>query len=196
MGSKIDAKIVLLGREYAGKTCLVERYLHGKAPGSTPYQNTIGAAFGAKKVSVAGRAITLGIWDTAGSERYKAMSRIYYRGAKGAVVCFDLTDSASFGVAREWIDELKSCEEACKVYLCGTKKDLISGDKARAVSHSDIQALADDVRAKAFETSSVTGESVGKFYIVQSFMAYICLIQCMFTLKLAKYYNVIILMIL
>ena len=39
MGSKIDAKIVLLGREYAGKTCLVERYLHGKAPGSNPYQN-------------------------------------------------------------------------------------------------------------------------------------------------------------
>lgn len=66
---------------------------------------TIGAAFGAKKVFVEGETVTMGIWvmiqlyrqnslivfdiqDTAGSERYESMSRIYYRGAKAAIVCY------------------------------------------------------------------------------------------------------------
>lgn len=52
--------------------------------------------------------------DTAGSERYEAMSRIYYRGAKAAVVCYDLTDSESFARVRFWVNELKSNEEVRK----------------------------------------------------------------------------------
>ena len=49
--------------------------------------------------------------DTAGSERYEAMSRIYYRGAKAAIVCYDLTDSSSFERAKFWVKELRSLEE-------------------------------------------------------------------------------------
>jgi len=39
MGSKVDAKVVLLGKEYSGKTSLVERYLHHRFNDSVPYQN-------------------------------------------------------------------------------------------------------------------------------------------------------------
>lgn len=77
--------------------------------------------------------------DTAGSERYEAMSRIYYRGARAAVVCYgegsglvtatvglggtlgpgagpdtslpDLTNSSSFQRAKFWVNELQNCEE-------------------------------------------------------------------------------------
>jgi Ras-related protein Rab-24 len=49
--------------------------------------------------------------DTAGSERYEAMSRIYYRGARAAVLCFDLTDRSSFDKLRFWIGELRQHEE-------------------------------------------------------------------------------------
>uniref|UniRef100_A0A3P9NGN3 RAB24, member RAS onco family n=1 Tax=Poecilia reticulata TaxID=8081 RepID=A0A3P9NGN3_POERE len=85
---RVDAKVVMLGKESVGKTSLVERYVHHRFLVG-PYQNTIGAAFVAKPIQVADRVITLGIWDTAGSERYEAMSRIYYRGARAAVVCYD-----------------------------------------------------------------------------------------------------------
>ena len=57
-----------------GKTCLVERYLHGKFKQNVTA--TVGAAFGAKKVVVGGAPLTLGIWDTAGAERYESMSRL------------------------------------------------------------------------------------------------------------------------
>ena len=52
--------------------------------------------------------------DTAGSERYEAMSRIYYRGARAAIICYDLTDRSSFDRARFWIGELQKHEEVCE----------------------------------------------------------------------------------
>eukprot|EP00118_Oscarella_pearsei_P010510 m.64827 g.64827 ORF g.64827 m.64827 type:complete len:167 (+) comp35283_c0_seq7:1121-1621(+) len=144
MAARVDLKVVLLGKEYGGKTSLVERYLHGKF-GSVPYQATIGAAFGAKTIQLSsGAALTLGIWDTAGAERYEAMSRLYYRGAKAAIVCFDLTDSTSFERVRFWVNELKVTEETCKIFLCGTKVDLVKEKtKARKVDGLAVEKFAE-----------------------------------------------------
>lgn len=55
--------------------------------------------------------------DTAGSERYEAMSRIYYRGARAAIVCYDLTDKSSFDRARFWIGELQKHEEVSCFFI-------------------------------------------------------------------------------
>ncbi|XP_077448463.1 ras-related protein Rab-24 isoform X2 [Stigmatopora argus] len=159
---RVDAKVVMLGKESVGKTSLVERYVHNRFLVG-PYQNTIGAAFVAKPIQVADKVITLGIWDTAGSERYEAMSRIYYRGARAAVVCYDLTDSSSFQRARFWVKELQNCEEHCKIYLCGTKSDLIQGDRSlRQIDYHDTQDFAEEIGAQHFETSSKTGRNVGE----------------------------------
>lgn len=59
--------------------------------------------------------------DTAGSERYEAMSRIYYRGAKAAIVCYDLTDRNSYERAQFWINELRKNEEVIH-YLYNSQK--------------------------------------------------------------------------
>ncbi|XP_052585440.1 ras-related protein Rab-24 isoform X2 [Peromyscus californicus insignis] len=149
-GQRVDVKVVMLGKEYVGKTSLVERYVHDRFLVG-PYQNTIGAAFVAK--------------DTAGSERYEAMSRIYYRGAKAAIVCYDLTDSSSFERAKFWVKELRSLEEGCQIYLCGTKSDLLEEDRRRRrVDFHDVQDYADNIKAQLFETSSKTGQSVDELF--------------------------------
>ncbi|CAN7938733.1 unnamed protein product [Ixodes hexagonus] len=163
--SHVDLKVVLLGKEYGGKTSLVERYLYDRFDSATPYQNTIGAAYGAKQIAVRNRKITLGIWDTAGSERYEAMSRIYYRNAGAAVVCFDLVDRESFQKAKFWVEELRKYEEKCKIFLCGTKNDLIKEEgRSRAVHYSDALDYADAIGAKMFETSSKTGEGIAELF--------------------------------
>ncbi|XP_064465777.1 ras-related protein Rab-24-like isoform X1 [Ornithodoros turicata] len=163
--SQVDLKVVLLGKEYCGKTSLVERYLYDRFNGTAPYQNTIGAAYGAKQVLLRNKKVTLGIWDTAGSERYEAMSRIYYRGAGVAIVCFDLTDKASFQKAKKWVSELRKHEEKCRVFLCGTKKDLIDdGHQARAVNYSTALQYAEELEGCLFETSSKTGEGVAELF--------------------------------
>ncbi|XP_029798635.1 ras-related protein Rab-24 isoform X1 [Suricata suricatta] len=163
-GQRVDVKVVMLGKEYVGKTSLVERYVHDRFLVG-PYQNTIGAAFVAKVMSVGDRTVTLGIWDTAGSERYEAMSRIYYRGAKAAIVCYDLTDSSSFERAKFWVKELRNLEEGCQIYLCGTKSDLLEEDRRRRrVDFHDVQDYADNIKAQLFETSSKTGQSVDELF--------------------------------
>ncbi|XP_026582241.1 ras-related protein Rab-24 [Pseudonaja textilis] len=163
-GQRVDAKVVMLGKEYVGKTSLVERYVHNRFLVG-PYQNTIGAAFVAKVMSVGGRTVTLGIWDTAGSERYEAMSRIYYRGAKAAIVCYDLTDRSSFQRAKFWVNELQNFEENCRIYLCGTKSDLLEEDKRRReIDFHDVQDYADEIKAELFETSSKTGQNVDELF--------------------------------
>lgn len=163
-GQRVDAKVVMLGKEYVGKTSLVERYVHKRFLVG-PYQNTIGAAFVAKPIQVGERVVTLGIWDTAGSERYEAMSRIYYRGAKAAIVCYDLTDSSSFQRVQFWVKELQSCEELCRIYLCGTKSDLVGNDRStRKVDYHDVQDYADEIKAQLFETSSKEGRNIDELF--------------------------------
>ncbi|OWF38440.1 ras-related protein Rab-24-like [Mizuhopecten yessoensis] len=160
----VDIKVVLLGKAFAGKTCLVQRYIH-QTYNDTPYSNTIGAAFASKKLISKGKHVVMNVWDTAGSERYQSMSKIYYRGARAAILCYDLTDKTSFEKVRFWVGELQTNEENCRMYLCGTKKDLIDDDpESRAVSLSVVQSLAQDLQSDIYETSSVTGETIDEMF--------------------------------
>ena len=59
------------------------------------------------------------------------MSRIYYRGARGAIVCYDLTDKTSVERAKFWVNELKNNEEVsifrCVICLVNDKWNLLIG---------------------------------------------------------------------
>ncbi|KAK9816502.1 hypothetical protein WJX72_001178 [[Myrmecia] bisecta] len=122
--AKVDLKVVLLGSQSVGKSCLVDRYINGLFEG-TP-RNTIGAAFAAKKIQVSsGRVITLGVWDTAGAERFESLSRMYYNGARAAIVCFDATNLASFNKLKFWVNEVQQSQPGCMVYIAITKCDLL-----------------------------------------------------------------------
>ncbi|KAL6046796.1 Ras-related protein Rab-24 [Balamuthia mandrillaris] len=161
--AKVDAKVVLLGMHNVGKTCLVDRYLHGRF--TEDVTATVGAAFGAKKVSVGEEELTLGIWDTAGAERYESMSRIYYRGARAALVCFDLTKGDTWAKVRFWVNELIANEKDCALYIVGTKLDCIEdGSETRKVRPEAVKEYASNIGARLFETSARTGQNVDELF--------------------------------
>ncbi|XP_065831318.1 ras-related protein Rab-24-like [Oscarella lobularis] len=164
MSSRVQLKVVLLGQMDCGKTCLVTRYMSGTfLPRS---QTTIGAAFCQRNVRVRQRNIVVGIWDTAGMEQFRSMSSQYYRGAKAAVVCYDVTVGESFGDARFWIKEVQKSEPNCKVYLCGCKVDLVrNGEKRREVDEHNAADFAEEYETTFTETSSKTGENVDKLFL-------------------------------
>ena len=158
--SNVDQKVVLLGLHSVGKSCLVERYLVGRWKGGD-VTATVGAAFGAKRVSANGKEYTMGVWDTAGAERYDSMMRIYYRNANAAIICYDLTDSESWQKVRYWVEELQRNEPACALYIVGTKLDLVqSGEALRQLAVENVESYTANVGARSFETSSKTGENV------------------------------------
>eukprot|EP01087_Luapelamoeba_hula_P013544 TRINITY_DN3866_c0_g1_i1.p1 TRINITY_DN3866_c0_g1~~TRINITY_DN3866_c0_g1_i1.p1 ORF type:complete len:212 (+),score=31.91 TRINITY_DN3866_c0_g1_i1:31-636(+) len=157
--AKVDLKVVLLGQHDVGKTCLVERYLNGRW--KEDVAATVGAAFGAKKVVVAGKPFTMGIWDTAGAERYESMRRIYYRSARAAIVCYDITKQDTFAKANFWINELRTNETECALYLVGTKSDLVS---VKEVRDSEVGRYAESVGAKVFMTSAKRGDGVEELF--------------------------------
>jgi len=164
-GSKVDLKVVLLGMHDVGKTCLVERYLQGKFDEGV--SATVGAAFGARKIEVDGKSITMGIWDTAGSERYESMSRIYYRSARAAAVCYDLTNKDSFEKVKFWVDELLNNEENCIIYIVGTKVDLLQengGPISRPLPQKEVNAYAQSIKATIFETSAKNNTNVEELF--------------------------------
>jgi Ras-related protein Rab-24 len=53
-----------------------------------------------------GRVITMGLWDTAGAERFESLSRLYYNGAKAAIVCFDASNRRSWQKLQRWVRTL------------------------------------------------------------------------------------------
>ncbi|WAR21716.1 RAB24-like protein [Mya arenaria] len=157
----VDCKVVLLGNANTGKTCLLRRYKDKTFCELS--QMTVGAAFLPMTETFDDVTVNLGCWDTAGSERFASVTRNYYRGACAAVICYDLTCVESFNGAQKWVSEMTAMVPECKLYLCGTKKDLIdSGNFPRAVPLARVRAFAeaDDVQADIFQTSSKTGENI------------------------------------
>jgi len=79
------------------------------------------------------KTVSIGVWDTAGSERYQAMTRHYYQGAQAAVVCYDLTEKESWDKVRFWVKEItESRGSDCLLVLVGCKADLLRGPDAKA----------------------------------------------------------------
>ncbi|XP_034193850.1 ras-related protein Rab-24 [Osmia lignaria lignaria] len=169
--NRVDLKVVLLGNAAVGKTSLVERYINERFNESLSYQNTIGAAFAAKQMQVNGKRLIMGIWDTAGSEKYNAMIKLYYRGAKAAVICYDITKSNTFQKAKFWVRELRAMEEGCKVYICATKKDILEHGAVPSPEIDVVETYAAGIQSKFFITSSKTGENVAELFneIAQDF---------------------------
>lgn len=118
----VECKIVLLGNSAVGKTSLFTRYCTGTFIDN--YDVSIGGSFRQKTVNLGESTLTLNIWDTAGTERFRALMPMYYRDAQAAIIVFDLTDPESFEACEFWANELvRSRGKECKLILVGNKLD-------------------------------------------------------------------------
>ncbi|XP_061875744.1 ras-related protein Rab-25-like isoform X2 [Colius striatus] len=132
-------KVVLIGESGVGKTNLLSRFTRNEFNHDS--RTTIGVEFSTRTILVGDAMVKAQIWDTAGLERYRAITSAYYRGAVGALVVFDITKHQTYDVVDRWLKELYDHAEASiVVMLVGNKTDLA---QAREVPMEEAKMFAE-----------------------------------------------------
>ncbi|KAL2218341.1 P-loop containing nucleoside triphosphate hydrolase protein [Thermoascus aurantiacus ATCC 26904] len=116
------------------------------------------------------KRMKLSIWDTAGQETYKSITRSYFRGASGALLVFDITRPSTFASVTQWLRDLRQiADEGIVVVLVGNKSDLV-GDGAdvnqKRVTRQEAEnwCRMNDV-VRYVETSAKSGEGVERAFL-------------------------------
>ncbi|TVY20432.1 Ras-related protein RABB1b [Lachnellula arida] len=105
----------------------------------------------------------LSLWDTAGQETYKSVTRSYFRGASGALLVFDISRRQTFNHVQDWLNDLRQIAEPdIVVVLVGNKSDLAAGDEnKREVTKEEAEGWARKNGVLEYvETSAKSGEGV------------------------------------
>lgn len=114
-------------------------------------------------ISFAFAYLQLDIWDTGGTERYRTITRSYYRHAKAVVLVYDVSSSRSLYSLGLWLQDAQYFVPNAVPILIGNKSDLppeedeVNTPDAFAASrnikhHFKVSVKEDDGIRQAFET--------------------------------------------
>ena len=155
-------KILLLGDSTVGKTCFLLRYVDDSF--LDLHMATIGLDYRLKTLILEEQKIVkVQLWDTAGQDKFRAITRNYYKGASGIILIFDVTNVKSYENIKKWINEIKEeISEKVAIVLIGNKIDNV---QERKISREQGDKLASEIGVKFFETSAKTGEGVKDLFV-------------------------------
>ena len=151
---------VIVGDSGVGKSCIVLNFAEQRP--RKQHQVTIACEFAARIVKVKGKEIKIQIWDTAGQENFRSITRSYYRFSVAAIVVYDVTKRATFDRIKDWMDEIKSnAHEKVTVILVGNKRDLKDN---REVAREEGEKLARQIKVMFCETCAFELPSVENMF--------------------------------
>ena len=124
------------------------------------YQATIGVEFGAKNVEIDNKIFRVQIWDTAGQENFRSITRAYYKNSVCALIVFDINNEDTFDSVQSWIQECKlQTPKTVTMILVGNKCDLEC-----KVDRNKAKEIAEENGMLYFETSAKTGKGVDELF--------------------------------
>lgn len=154
-------KYIIIGDTGVGKSCLLLQFTDKRF--QPVHDLTIGVEFGARMVSIDAKRVKLQIWDTAGQESFRSITRSYYRGAAGALLVYDITRRDTFNHLTRWLEEAKqNSNPHMAIMLIGNKSDL---EHRRAVSTAEGATFAKENGLIFLETSAKTASNVEDAFI-------------------------------
>ena len=149
-------KIIVLGDCAVGKSNILSKY--SKNIFNKLSKSTIGVELITKFFKYEDKIIKVNIWDTAGQERFTSMITTYYKGAKGALLVYDITRKNTFDNIDNWLRELIAINSnKISVSLIGNKSDL---SLLRQVSKEKAQEKAKKYGIKFYETSALDSTNI------------------------------------
>ena len=131
----IQYRIILLGDTTVGKTCLFRKISTGI------FMETNVSTVGIEKKTIdincelgeETRNVIINLVDTAGQEKYRALTKTYYKGSDAAIILYDITEKKSFEHVKEWMDSAKNevNNNNYIIFIMGTKIDLVDSGKRK-----------------------------------------------------------------
>ncbi|KAL7830059.1 hypothetical protein SRHO_G00311860 [Serrasalmus rhombeus] len=154
-------KVVLIGESGVGKSNLLSRFTKNEFNHDS--RTTIGVEFSTRSIQVDTLTIKAQIWDTAGLERYRAITSAYYRGAVGALLVYDVTKHLTYENVERWLKELYDhADPHIVVMLVGNKSDLAA---QRTVPTEEAKSYAEDKGLLFMETSALESTNVESAFL-------------------------------
>ena len=156
-------KVVIVGDTSVGKTNLVKRFINNSFSKET--KATVGVEFMSQSYIIDNKIYKVELWDTAGQERYKAITAAYYKGAKGALIVYDVTSKETFDHVDNWHNDLTTKGSPnINIVMVGNKTDL----KDKIVINTDMsQKKAQFLQVPFMETSALDASNVKEaFYLL------------------------------
>lgn len=142
-------KILVLGDSNVGKTSIINSYCNNELSDS----NTIGVDFNCKITEINNKLIKFNIWDTSGDYKFRNIVNRYYKGSRGIILVFDITNYDSFENLYNWMNDINENSDNffIPIILVGNKCDLV--DK-REVPESEIIEFCNELDIDYIEVSA------------------------------------------
>ena len=154
----ISCKVVLVGDPGVGKTSIIERYINNNYDENQ--RSTVVSTYTFKKVDIKkyNKSVSLDIWDTAGQEAYRSLSKNFYLNAAIGILVYDIRRKDSYdSIKNYWVDQMKeSGEENMILGIAGNKCDLFQEEE---VPEDEVKKYAQSIGA-IFKPTSCK-ESIG-----------------------------------
>ena len=157
----IKIKLLVIGDQSVGKTCLLERFVSSTFEEST--LSTIGIDFRVKYLNIENITIKLHVWDTAGQERFRTITRSYFKGSHGVILVYDVTNRSSYENIDHWLKEIgKNADDNINKILVANKIDNIEN---RIITIEEGITLAKKYNLEIYETSAKNNINVDESFM-------------------------------
>ena len=161
-GQGKGVKLVFVGDSGVGKTCIIARFLRGVYEENVP---STGASFASKTIEVPGakEGFTFDIWDTAGQEKYRSLTKFFFQSAKIAILVYDITRKETFDNLKEyWYKQLKEHgDDDIIMGIAGNKSDLYDEE---AVPEQEAREFAKSIGAIYALTSAQNNSGIKELF--------------------------------
>jgi Ras-related protein Rab-2A len=151
-----SVKFIIVGDSSVGKSNILLRFSRNVFdPG---HQATLGIEFANKHLLYNNNDYLVQVWDTAGQENFRSVTRAYYKASAVAMVVYDITNEDSFQHIQNWIKDCRDlAPRTVQLILIGNKIDL---EDKRVNSKEKGEELARENKMLFFETSALNGNGV------------------------------------
>ena len=154
----LTLKILIVGDSSVGKTNFMTRFIENKF--SEGYMTTSGIDLQTTDIQIKNKKIRIQLWDTAGQEKYKSITKNLFLKVMGAIIIYDITSEKSYINCKMWVQMIKEeCGSHMQIIIVGNKSDLTD---QRKIDEEEVMNYAKEQNTQYIETSCKTGENIRK----------------------------------